>query len=83
MTTPTHACRIREAHPGDADLAAQWNVALAWETEHKRLDPATVRAGVAAGIADPQRARYFIAMDDAAVAGHETIATAASSMAMK
>lgn len=68
--------RVRVAGPADADLLAQWAAAMAWETEHKRLDPATVRAGVAAGIADPQRARYFIAMDDAAVAGHETIATA-------
>ena len=76
MTT-THACRIREAHAGDVDLAAQWNAALAWETEHKRLDPATVRAGVAAGIADPARARYFIAMDDAALAGRETVGTPA------
>jgi GNAT superfamily N-acetyltransferase len=72
--------RVRVAAPADADLLAQWAAAMAWETEHKRLDPGTVRAGVAAGIADPQRARYFIAMDDAAVAGHETIATAVGTL---
>ena len=71
----THHFRIREAHAGDADLAARWNAALAWETEHKRLDPGTVRAGVAGGIADPARARYFIAMDDVALAGRETVGT--------
>ncbi|MFC3551894.1 GNAT family N-acetyltransferase [Lysobacter cavernae] len=35
-----------------------------------------MRAGVAAAIADPAKARYFVAMREAAVAGHETIAMA-------
>lgn len=65
--------RIREAQPADTDLLAQWMIAMAWETEHKRLDPATIHAGIAAGIADPAKARYFIAMHDAALAGHETV----------
>ena len=65
--------RIREPQPADTDLLAQWMIAMAWETEHKRLDPATIHAGIAAGIADPAKARYFIAMQDAATAGHETI----------
>jgi GNAT superfamily N-acetyltransferase len=67
-------CRIREATPEDATLLARWAAAMAWETEHKRLDPGTVLAGVAAGIADPARARYFVAMDEALVAGRETLA---------
>jgi ribosomal protein S18 acetylase RimI-like enzyme len=67
------AFRVRAAEPADAALLAQWAAAMAWETEHQRLDPGTVLAGVAAGIADPQRARYFLAMDDAPLAGHETI----------
>ena len=66
--------RIREAHAHDRDLLAEWAIAMAWETEHKKLDPDTVRRGVAAGIADPAKARYFIAMDEANVAGRETIA---------
>jgi GNAT superfamily N-acetyltransferase len=66
--------RIREAHARDADLLAQWALAMAWETEHKRLDAATVRAGVGHGLADPAKARYFIAMREVAVAGRETIA---------
>ena len=65
--------RIREAQPADTDLLAQWMIAMAWETEHKRLDPATIHAGIATGIADPAKARYFIAMRDAALAGHETV----------
>lgn len=66
--------RVREAHAADVELLAQWAQAMAWETEHKRLDAHTVHAGVAAGVADPAKARYFIAMHEAELAGHETIA---------
>jgi GNAT superfamily N-acetyltransferase len=68
--------RIREAEPADAAALARWARAMALETEHKVLDLETVQAGVAAGIADPLKARYFIAMQDAAVAGRETIGSA-------
>jgi len=67
------ALRIRDAVPGDAALLAQWAQAMAWETEHKRLDPDTIAAGMAAGLADPAKARYYVAMHDAPVAGHETL----------
>ncbi len=46
----------------DAALLASWAQAMAMETEHKQLDGDTVLKGVQAGIADPKRARYFIAM---------------------
>ncbi len=72
--------RIREAHAGDRALLARWASAMAWETEHKRLDPDTVGAGIAAGLADPARARYFIAMSEVAVAGRETIATSVGTL---
>ncbi len=68
------ALRIREAQARDRDLLAQWALAMAWETEHKRLDEATVRAGVEAGLADAGKARYFVAMREATLAGRETIA---------
>jgi len=55
--------RIREATPADRDWLADCAVAMALETEHKRLDPGVVRDGVAAGIADPAKARYFVAVD--------------------
>jgi GNAT superfamily N-acetyltransferase len=57
--------RIREAHAQRSRPARRLAIAMAWETEHKKLDPDTVRRGVAAGIADPAKARYFIAMDEA------------------
>jgi GNAT superfamily N-acetyltransferase len=72
--------RIRAAEPGDRDLLAQWACAMALETEHRQLDPDTVRAGVAAGLADPARARYFVAMRDDVVAGAETIGTAVGTL---
>jgi GNAT superfamily N-acetyltransferase len=47
---------------------------MAWETEHKRLDPPTVHAGIERALADPAKARYFVAMREVAVGGRETIA---------
>jgi GNAT superfamily N-acetyltransferase len=57
----THS--IREAVAGDRDWLADCAIAMAQETEHKRLDPATVSAGIAAGLADFAKARYFVAID--------------------
>jgi GNAT superfamily N-acetyltransferase len=65
--------RIRDANPADASLLARWAAAMAQETEGKALVPATVLAGIRAGIADPARARYFVAMEEAVVGGRETI----------
>ncbi|MCA1714203.1 MAG: GNAT family N-acetyltransferase [Gammaproteobacteria bacterium] len=65
--------RIRPAAASDLALLAEWAQAMALETERKRLDPDTVRAGIAAGLADVAKARYFIAMHDADVGGGETI----------
>jgi ribosomal protein S18 acetylase RimI-like enzyme len=69
----THTFRIRPAHTADATLIADWNTAMALETEGKQLDQAIVRAGVANGIADPAKSRYFVAMEDAALAGAEML----------
>lgn len=60
MTT-THT--IREAVAADRDWLAECAIAMALETEHRHLDADTVRAGVAAGIADSAKARYFVAVD--------------------
>ena len=74
------AFRIRPAAAADATLLADWAIAMALETEHKQLAPGTVHAGVAAGIADAGKARYFIAMHDAALAGHETVGAAVGTL---
>lgn len=72
--------RVREAHLRDAEMLAQWAIAMAWETEHKRLDPATVLAGVEAGLTDASKARYFVAMREVEVAGRETIGEAVGTL---
>jgi ribosomal protein S18 acetylase RimI-like enzyme len=59
--------RIRPATPADAATIAAYNAAMALETEHKRLDPATLRAGVEWAIAHPEAARYFLADIDGQV----------------
>ncbi len=55
---------IRLADMQDAELLAVWAQAMAMETEQKLLDGETILQGVQAGIADPKRARYLIAMSD-------------------
>ncbi|HEY7119289.1 MAG TPA: GNAT family N-acetyltransferase, partial [Tepidisphaeraceae bacterium] len=55
------AIHIRPAAPADAPVIAEYNAAMALETEHKRLDPATLRAGVEWAVAHPDAARYFLA----------------------
>lgn len=60
---------IRPATPADGETLARWAEAMALETEGKQLDSATVRAGIAAGLADAAKARYFVAEADGTVAG--------------
>jgi len=56
--------RIREAVLGDVTILAEYNLRLAWETEHRRLDPAVVRRGVEALIRDRTKGEYFVADTD-------------------
>jgi len=64
-----HSVRLRPATPADAAVIAAFNAAMALETEHKRLDPAMLRAGVERAIQQPEAARYFLAEIDGQVAG--------------
>ncbi len=52
---------IRSARADDEAIITEFNAAMALETEHKRLNPATLRAGVERAIAQPEGARYFLA----------------------
>jgi GNAT superfamily N-acetyltransferase len=60
---------VRIAERKDADVLARANIAMAWETEHKRLDPATIARGVRAVLNDPQRGFYVVAMKNGQIAG--------------
>lgn len=53
--------RIRAAGDGDVARLRDWAVAMAWETEHKALDPDTVDAGIRAVLAEPRRGAYYVA----------------------
>ncbi|HEY8011698.1 MAG TPA: GNAT family N-acetyltransferase [Rudaea sp.] len=61
--------RIRDAVPDDSDSLVEFNAAMALETENMVLDPATLRAGVAALLAQPQRGFYLVAEDAGIVIG--------------
>jgi len=61
--------RIREAMPTDLPLLVGFACAMAWETEHKRLDADVVGRGIAAMFEQPARGRYFVAERDGEVVG--------------
>ena len=61
--------QVRAATADDLDLMARWAQAMAIETEDKALDADIVTRGIAAGLADPGRARYYVASVDDEAAG--------------
>jgi GNAT superfamily N-acetyltransferase len=60
---------VRDARPGDAEVIARFNEAMARETESLTLDPKTIRSGVRAVLADPSKGRYLVADRAGEVAG--------------
>jgi GNAT superfamily N-acetyltransferase len=52
---------VRLACAADIDALVEFNAAMAQETEAKTLDPAALRAGVAAVLAESRRGFYLIA----------------------
>jgi GNAT superfamily N-acetyltransferase len=60
---------VRRGTPADAPIIVAFNLCMALETEGKALDPARVGPGVAAALADPGRALYFLAEEDGTVQG--------------
>lgn len=60
---------IRRAEPNDTVVVAEFNRLLAWESEHKALDPAVLGRGVARLLADPARGFYLVAEADGQVVG--------------
>ena len=60
---------IRPALEADLDRLVEWAIAMAYETEHKRLHADTVVNGIRAGLVDPGKARYFVADRDNQPAG--------------
>jgi len=52
---------IRIATRDDITHIAQWNSAMAWETERKVLEPAVITRGVTAVFDEPRRGFYLVA----------------------
>jgi ribosomal protein S18 acetylase RimI-like enzyme len=69
MTAHPSPLDVRNATAADIDLLVQFNAAMARETEAKVLDPAVLRAGVAAVLAEAHRGFYLIAELAGEVAG--------------
>lgn len=61
--------KIRLASVHDLDSLVDFNQAMAAETEGKRLDPETLRNGVAAVFGDPNKGFYVVAEEDGAILG--------------
>jgi GNAT superfamily N-acetyltransferase len=61
--------RVRPARRDEARLLAEWAGAMAWETEHKRLDLDTVTRGAQRVFDEPGRGRYYIAERGGEAAG--------------
>ena len=60
---------VRDARREDLQHLVRWNAAMAWETEHKRLDPAVLARGMAAVLDEPRRGFYLVAEDDGVPVG--------------
>ncbi len=68
MTNP-HSVRVRDAVVDDAQLIADFNVAMALETENVALPPERIVPGVRAVFDDPSRGSYLVAEIDGHVVG--------------
>ncbi len=60
---------IRRATQADTNTVVEFNWRLAEESEGQTLDRAVLAAGVAAGLADPRKALYFVAEEGGTVVG--------------
>jgi ribosomal protein S18 acetylase RimI-like enzyme len=58
------AILIRDATLDDHGVIVDFNIRLALETEHKTLSREVVNRGVAQALAEPDRLRYWVAVDD-------------------
>ena len=60
---------VRAARPADWPTIAEFNVRLAWESEHKQLDPSKIEPGVQAVLNDSTKGRYFVAEAEGQIVG--------------
>ncbi len=61
--------QIRKGEDSDSDAIARFQVAMAWETEHYKLDYDTVQKGVAAVLSNENLGAYYVAVVENKVVG--------------
>ena len=61
--------QVRIAEIEDIETIAELNTAMAWETEQKQLDPATIRRGIRAVMEDSDYGFYVVAEQNGEVVG--------------
>ena len=61
--------QVRLAELKDIETIAEFNTAMAWETEQKQLNPSTIRRGVRAVLDDSDYGLYVVAQSDGEVVG--------------
>jgi GNAT superfamily N-acetyltransferase len=64
-----HEVRIRIAEPKDVETIAEFNMAMAWETEQKHICRSTLMQGVRAVFEDANHGFYVVAENDGDVVG--------------
>jgi GNAT superfamily N-acetyltransferase len=64
---------IRQAGPADAPVIVEYNQQMAQETEDKKLDRAVLLPGVEKALHDPNKGRYFLAVDGTETLGQMMI----------
>jgi ribosomal protein S18 acetylase RimI-like enzyme len=64
---------VRRAVPADAEVIVEFNCRLAEESEGKTLDRTLLTPGVTAGLADENKALYFVAEEGGRVVGQMMI----------
>ena len=64
-----HSIIIRSASPDDISDIAQFNIAMAQETEERQLDPETIQSGVSGVIQNHAHGFYLIAERDQVAIG--------------
>lgn len=64
-----HSTIIRSASPDDISDIAQFNIAMAQETEERQLDPETIQSGVSGVIQNHAHGFYLIAERDQVAIG--------------
>ena len=67
--SPVPSLLIRAATAADMPALLAWNTAMAWETEHKQLDPVVLKRGIAGVFEQPRRGFYVVAERDGIAVG--------------